>query len=146
MAYSGTRFPGPAPGRLRAGCGTHPDVLLVSAAFLITERTGNGPRPQGSGLQATAHDARRTLDFALTWTESSTRDLIPLRRRPYARRPRPAAGRWKHRGDSRGPEEACGGRGQAAHRPVRPGRGHSTMPVTYRVSAGRMGYRVTLSV
>ncbi|MFD4314832.1 DUF5954 family protein [Streptomyces sp. NPDC058548] len=51
--------------------------MLMPAAFLIVERRGNGSWTPGSGLQATAHDARRTLDFALTWMEPRTRGLIP---------------------------------------------------------------------
>ncbi|MFJ2938546.1 DUF5954 family protein [Streptomyces sp. NPDC087219] len=57
---------------------THPDVVvLMSAAFLIVEWHGNEPWTPGSGLQAAAHDARRTLAFALTWMEPRTRGLIP---------------------------------------------------------------------
>ncbi|WTR75243.1 DUF5954 family protein [Streptomyces zaomyceticus] len=77
LAYSGTSFPGPVLADSARAVESHPDVLLMSAAFLIVERSGNGPWSPGSGLQATAHDARRTLDFALTWMEPRTRGLIP---------------------------------------------------------------------
>ncbi|MFI6422916.1 DUF5954 family protein [Streptomyces sp. NPDC050842] len=76
LAYSGTRFPAPVLSDSARAVESHPDVLLMPAAFLIVERTGNGPWSPGSGLQATAHDARRTLDFALTWMEPRTRGLI----------------------------------------------------------------------
>ncbi|MFE2561610.1 DUF5954 family protein [Streptomyces sp. NPDC059352] len=77
LAYSGTTFPGPVLADSARAVESHPDVLLMPAAFLIVERSGNGPWSPGSGLQATAHDARRTLDFALTWMEPRTRGLIP---------------------------------------------------------------------
>ncbi|MFF2308484.1 DUF5954 family protein [Streptomyces sp. NPDC058128] len=56
---------------------SHPDVVLMPAAFLIVERSGNEPWTPGSSLHATAHDARRTLVFALTWMQPRTRGLIP---------------------------------------------------------------------
>ncbi|MEU7123581.1 DUF5954 family protein [Streptomyces zaomyceticus] len=77
LAYSGSGFPGPVVADSARAVESHPDVLLMPAAFLIVERTGNGPWSPGSGLQVTAHDARRTLDFALTWMEPRTRGLIP---------------------------------------------------------------------
>ncbi|MER5204812.1 DUF5954 family protein [Streptomyces sp. NPDC002825] len=77
LAYSGPNFPAPVLADSARAVESHPDVLLMPAAFLIVERTGDGPWSPGSGLQATAHDARRTLDFALTWMEPRTRGLIP---------------------------------------------------------------------
>ncbi|WP_269076257.1 DUF5954 family protein [Streptomyces venezuelae] len=77
LAYSGTTFPAPVLADSARAVESHPDVLLMPAAFLIVERSGNGPWSPGSGLQATAHDARRTLDFALTWMEPRTQGLIP---------------------------------------------------------------------
>ncbi|MCX5232983.1 DUF5954 family protein [Streptomyces sp. NBC_00233] len=76
LAYTGTRFPGPVLHDSAQALESHPDVLLLPAAFLIVERSGNEPWTPGSGLQATAHDARRTLAFALTWMEPRTRGLI----------------------------------------------------------------------
>ncbi|MFE5300366.1 DUF5954 family protein [Streptomyces sp. NPDC056632] len=77
LAYSGPTFPPAVLADSARAVKSHPDVLLMPAAFLIVERTGDGPWSPGSGLQATAHDARRTLDFALTWMEPRTRGLIP---------------------------------------------------------------------
>ncbi|MFB7868027.1 DUF5954 family protein [Streptomyces sp. NPDC056069] len=77
LAYSGPSFPAPVLADSARAVESHPDVLLMPAAFLIVERSGDGPWSPGSGLQATAHDARRTLDFALTWMEPRTRGLIP---------------------------------------------------------------------
>ncbi|MGW6564881.1 DUF5954 family protein [Streptomyces sp. NPDC054975] len=78
MAYTGSRFPEPVLHDSARAVETHPDVLLMPAAFLIVERSGSEPWKPGSGLQATAHDARRTLAFALTWMEPRTRGLIPF--------------------------------------------------------------------
>ncbi|MCZ0983362.1 DUF5954 family protein [Streptomyces diastatochromogenes] len=77
LAYSGTRFPAPVLADSARAVETHPDVLLMPAGFLIVERTADSAWSPGSGLQATAHAARRTLDFALTWMEPRIRGLIP---------------------------------------------------------------------
>ncbi|WP_426404631.1 DUF5954 family protein [Streptomyces sp. R-07] len=77
LAYTGTRFPDSVLHDSARALETHPDVLLMPTAFLIVERSGNEPWTPGSGLQATAHDARRTLAFALTWLEPRRRGLIP---------------------------------------------------------------------
>ncbi|MFC9344222.1 DUF5954 family protein [Streptomyces sp. NPDC057020] len=67
LAYTGTRFPDAVLHDSAQAVETHPDVLLMPTAFLIVERSGSEPWTPGSGLQATAHDARRTLAFALAW-------------------------------------------------------------------------------
>lgn len=77
LAYTGARFPAPVLADAARAVETHPDVLLMPAAFLIAERSGDDPWSPGSALHATAHDARRTLDFALTWMEPRIRGLIP---------------------------------------------------------------------
>ncbi|MER7625257.1 DUF5954 family protein [Streptomyces sp. NPDC126503] len=92
LAYSGTRFPAPVLADSARAVVSHPDVLLMPAAFLIVERSGDGPWSPGSGLQATAHDARRTLDFALTWMEPRTRGLIPYDADPTVDARHPPAG------------------------------------------------------
>ncbi|XIE81597.1 DUF5954 family protein [Streptomyces sp. SBR177] len=78
LAYSGTRFPAAVLRDSARAVETHPDVMLMPAAFLIVERAGTEPWSPGSGLQPTAHDARRALDFALTWLEPRQRGLIPF--------------------------------------------------------------------
>ncbi|MFF8599901.1 DUF5954 family protein [Streptomyces sp. NPDC015232] len=78
LAYSGTRFPAAVLRDSARAVETHPDVMLMPAAFLIVERSGTEPWSPGSGLHPTAHDARRALDFALTWLEPRRRGLIPL--------------------------------------------------------------------
>ncbi|MFI8522441.1 DUF5954 family protein [Streptomyces sp. NPDC085481] len=77
LAYSGSRFPDPVVRDSARALESHPDVMLMPAAFLIVERSGAGPWSPGSRLQATAHDARRTLAFSLTWMQPRTRGLIP---------------------------------------------------------------------
>ncbi|MDX2565246.1 DUF5954 family protein [Streptomyces sp. TX20-6-3] len=76
LAYTGARFPDPVLHDSVQAVETHPDVVLMPTAFLIVERSGNEPWTPGSGLQATVHDARRILAFALTWMEPRTRGLI----------------------------------------------------------------------
>ncbi|MEV4942868.1 DUF5954 family protein [Streptomyces zaomyceticus] len=92
LAYSGTGFPAPVLADSARAVKSHPDVLLMPTAFLIVERSGNGPWSPGSALQATAHDARRTLDFALTWMEPRTRSLIPYDADTTVDARRPATG------------------------------------------------------
>ncbi|MFC9341513.1 DUF5954 family protein [Streptomyces sp. NPDC057020] len=82
LAYSGIRFPEPVLHDSARAVESHPDVVLMPPAFLIVERSGTEPWTPGSGLQATAHDARRTLAFALTWMEPRTRGLIPYDAEP----------------------------------------------------------------
>ncbi|MEU2510288.1 DUF5954 family protein [Streptomyces sp. NPDC007863] len=93
LAYSGIRFPTPVLTDSARAVESHPDVLLMPAAFLIVERSGDGPWSPGSSLHATAHDARRTLDFALTWMEPRTRGMIPYDADPTVDARHPATGK-----------------------------------------------------
>ncbi|MEV7547643.1 DUF5954 family protein, partial [Streptomyces sp. NPDC089915] len=77
LAYTGTRFPDPVLQDSARALETHPDVLIMPTAFLIVERSDAEPWTPGSSLHATAHDARRTLAFALTWLTPRQRGLIP---------------------------------------------------------------------
>ncbi|MEU8619591.1 DUF5954 family protein [Streptomyces sp. NPDC048623] len=77
LTYTGTRFPEPVLHDSARAVESHPDVLLMPALFRIVERSGGEPWTTGSGLHATAHDARRTLDFSLVWWEPRARGLIP---------------------------------------------------------------------
>ncbi|MEV0281179.1 DUF5954 family protein [Streptomyces sp. NPDC050610] len=76
LAYSGSRYPENVLGDSQRAVRTHPDVMLLPAVFRVVEGDGNGWEI-GSGLHATAHDVRKTLDFALTWFEPRQRGLIP---------------------------------------------------------------------
>ncbi|MFD8261325.1 DUF5954 family protein [Streptomyces griseoluteus] len=78
LAYSGSRFPDDVLHDSEQAVQSHPDVLLMPAAFRIVQRSGEGHWTLGSQLHATAHHARRTLDFSLTWLEPRERGLIPL--------------------------------------------------------------------
>ncbi|MEV6332046.1 DUF5954 family protein [Streptomyces sp. NPDC051909] len=77
LAYTGSRFPASVRRDSAQAVESHPDVLLMPALFRIMERSDGEPWSTGSGLHATAHDARRTLDFALVWWEPRARGLIP---------------------------------------------------------------------
>ncbi|MFJ8311422.1 MULTISPECIES: DUF5954 family protein [unclassified Streptomyces] len=76
LAYAGSRFPENVRSDSRRAVGTHPDVMLLPAAFRVVERNGPGWKI-GSGLHASAHETRKTLDFALTWFQPRERGLIP---------------------------------------------------------------------
>ncbi|MGW0122144.1 DUF5954 family protein [Streptomyces sp. NPDC003327] len=82
LAYSGSRFPAAVLHDSARALETHPDVLFMPSAFLIVERSGTEPWTPGSSLHATAHDARRTLTFALTWMQPRQRGLIPYDAEP----------------------------------------------------------------
>lgn len=77
LAYSGSRFPTPVLTESLRALETHPDVLLLPATFAVVERSGGNWTP-GSALHVSAHDARKTLVFALTWWEPRKRGLIPM--------------------------------------------------------------------
>ncbi|GAA2262497.1 hypothetical protein GCM10010232_62690 [Streptomyces amakusaensis] len=76
LHYTGDRFPAPVREDSRRALDTHPDVLLLPATFTLVERTESGWRPI-SGPHATAHAARRSLDFALTWTWPQKQGVLP---------------------------------------------------------------------
>ncbi|MFK0289812.1 DUF5954 family protein [Streptomyces sp. NPDC090442] len=81
MAYAGTQYPDDVLLDSRQAVTTHPDILLLPATFKIVERIGTGWK-SGSGLHVSAHDARKTLDFSLTWWEPRGRGLIPMEAHP----------------------------------------------------------------
>ncbi|MFD6874121.1 MULTISPECIES: DUF5954 family protein [unclassified Streptomyces] len=75
LCYTGARFPDDVRADARRALDTHPDVLLLPATFTVAERRGSGWRPV-SGPHATAHEARKSLDFALTWMWPRMHGLI----------------------------------------------------------------------
>ncbi|MGI5347617.1 DUF5954 family protein [Streptomyces sp. CA-250714] len=77
MAYAGSRYPEDVLLDSQRALKTHPDILLLPATFKVVERTDT-EWTSGSGLHASAHDARKTLDFTLTWWEPRRRGLIPM--------------------------------------------------------------------
>ncbi|MFH8349504.1 DUF5954 family protein [Streptomyces sp. NPDC018045] len=76
LAYTGSRFPEDVRGDSHRALETHPDVMLLPTTFRIVEKSGPGWQT-GGGLHASAHGARRSLDFALTWLQPRLRGLIP---------------------------------------------------------------------
>ncbi|MEU3223392.1 DUF5954 family protein [Streptomyces sp. NPDC006976] len=79
LAYSGARFPRAVLRDSARALETHPDILFLPTAFAIVERSGKGGGwTVGSGLHASPHDARRSLDFSLTWLGPRERGLIAL--------------------------------------------------------------------
>ncbi|MEU6313617.1 DUF5954 family protein [Streptomyces sp. NPDC047014] len=77
LAYSGGRFPAQVIRDSRQALDTHPDVLLLPATFAVVERTTRGWKPV-SGPHACPHEARTSLDFALTWAWPRMAGLIPV--------------------------------------------------------------------
>ncbi|WP_256106117.1 DUF5954 family protein [Streptomyces sp. ODS05-4] len=82
LAYAGSRFPAHVLADSRNALVTHPDVLVLPATFAIVERTDTGWQPVGAP-HATAHAARRSLQFGLLWTWPRTHGLIPFEADPH---------------------------------------------------------------
>ncbi|GHB51608.1 hypothetical protein GCM10010347_21770 [Streptomyces cirratus] len=76
LCYAGERFPEDVRADSVRALETHPDVVLLPATFEVVERTAKGWKAV-SGPYATAHEARRSLDFALTWAWPRMHGLIP---------------------------------------------------------------------
>ncbi|MGW0390996.1 DUF5954 family protein [Streptomyces sp. NPDC003042] len=76
LCYTGERFPEDVRADARRALDTHPDVLLLPPTFGVVERTASGWKPI-SGPHATAHAARKSLDFALTWMWPRMQGHIP---------------------------------------------------------------------
>ncbi|RKT02859.1 hypothetical protein BX286_0770 [Streptomyces sp. 3211.6] len=83
LSYAGARYPAAVLADSRRALQTHPDVLLLPAAFTVMERTGTGWKPV-SGPHVSAHAARRSLDFTLTWAWPRMYGLIPIESDPTA--------------------------------------------------------------
>ncbi|MFD0264969.1 DUF5954 family protein [Streptomyces sp. NPDC127106] len=77
LHYVGDRFPADVRADSRQALATHPDVLLLPPTFAVVEQSGNGWKPV-SGPHPTAHAARRSLEFGLTWAWPRMRGLIPV--------------------------------------------------------------------
>ncbi|MFE2140814.1 DUF5954 family protein [Streptomyces sp. NPDC059456] len=75
LSYAGGRFPQDVRSDSRQALAGHPDVLLLPPSFTIVERTAGGWTPV-NGPHASAHAARRALDFSLTWMWPRLRGLI----------------------------------------------------------------------
>ena len=77
FVYAGSRFPDYVIEESRRALRTHPDVVLLPTTFAVVERDDPGWEPVSRG-HATAHGARRSLDFFLTWLEPRTHGLLPV--------------------------------------------------------------------
>ncbi|MFJ4477983.1 DUF5954 family protein [Streptomyces xanthochromogenes] len=77
LCYSGDRFPRDVLADSRRAVTTHPDILLLPPTFTVVEQTANAWAPV-NGPHATAHAARRSLDFSLTWAWPRMNGLIPV--------------------------------------------------------------------
>ncbi|MBT2539431.1 hypothetical protein J7E99_01590 [Streptomyces sp. ISL-44] len=76
LCYTGERFPEDVRADAERALDTHPDVLLLPPTFTVVEQAGSSWRPV-SGPHATAHAARKSLDFSLTWMWPRMRGHIP---------------------------------------------------------------------
>ncbi|MFB7512760.1 DUF5954 family protein [Streptomyces sp. NPDC056144] len=84
LAYTAKKFPRQVREDSARAVESHPDVVMMPAAFLVVEKAGKGNWTPSSGLHATAHDARKSLDFSFTWMEPRRRGLIPFDTDPHA--------------------------------------------------------------
>ncbi|MER5726741.1 DUF5954 family protein [Streptomyces sp. NPDC002138] len=84
LCYTGERFPGDVRADSRRALDTHRDVLLLPPTFTVVEQTRARGWKGVSGPHATAHDARVSLDFALTWAWPRMHGLIPIGADPGA--------------------------------------------------------------
>lgn len=66
LHYTGDRFPDHVRADSEQALFSHPDVLLLPATFTVVEQHAGGWTPS-NGPHATAHAARKSLHFALTW-------------------------------------------------------------------------------
>ncbi|MDJ0380364.1 DUF5954 family protein [Streptomyces sp. G-G2] len=74
--YTGDRFPEDVRADSERAVDTHPDILVLPPTFTVVEQTPGGGTPL-SGPHVSAHAARKSLDFALTWMWPRMRGLIP---------------------------------------------------------------------
>ncbi|MET9699356.1 DUF5954 family protein [Streptomyces sp. NPDC006529] len=78
LRYSGTRFPEAVLADSRRALESHPDVLVLPPTFTVVERTSARHWEPVSGPHVSAHEARKSMDFTLTWAWPRMRGLIPL--------------------------------------------------------------------
>ncbi|MEV7520477.1 DUF5954 family protein [Streptomyces sp. NPDC091371] len=67
LRYTGERFPEDVRADAHRALDTHPDVLLLPATFTVVEQTAARGWSPVTGPHSTAHAARKSLDFFLTW-------------------------------------------------------------------------------
>lgn len=77
LAYSGAQYPYDVLHDAGRALDSHPDVLLMPASYRILK--GSGDRWSSAGaLHTSAHGARRSLEFGLTWFEPRQEGLIEI--------------------------------------------------------------------
>lgn len=76
LCYTGERFPEHVRADSRRALDTYPDVLVLPATFAVVEQAARSWTPV-SGPHASAHAARLSLDFALTWMWPRMHGHIP---------------------------------------------------------------------
>ncbi|WP_329389309.1 DUF5954 family protein [Streptomyces sp. NBC_01351] len=77
LHYTGERFPEDVRADAHRSLDTHPDVLLLPATFTVVEQTAARGWSPVAGPHPTAHAARKSLDFSLTWMWPRMHGLIP---------------------------------------------------------------------
>nr|WP_308015473.1 DUF5954 family protein [Streptomyces huiliensis] len=80
LHYTGDRFPDDVRADSARALTTHPEVLLLPAVFVLVEHDADHDEHRwkpASGAHASVHDARKTLDFTLTYILPRQHDLIP---------------------------------------------------------------------
>lgn len=77
LAYSGDHYPSDVLSDSVRAVADHPEVLLLPTAFRVLENHG-GTWGISGGLHPSAHGARQTLEFGLTWFEPRRLGLIPI--------------------------------------------------------------------
>ncbi|MFI5979632.1 DUF5954 family protein [Streptomyces sp. NPDC051555] len=78
LRYSGARYPEDVLADSRRALDSHPDVLLLPPTFTVVEQTGARNWEPVSGPHVSAHEARKSMDFTLTWAWPRMRGLIPV--------------------------------------------------------------------
>lgn len=76
LRYTGARFPQGVLADSRRALETHPDILVLPPTFTVVEQTSARNWEPVSGPHVTAHEARKSLDFSLTWAWPRMRGLI----------------------------------------------------------------------
>ncbi|WP_052398190.1 DUF5954 family protein [Streptomyces sp. NRRL F-5123] len=75
LAYSGARYPQDVLRDAARAVTDHPDVVLLPTTFRVLRQRGDTWTIDG-GLHCTAHEARRSLEFGLTWFEPRKQGII----------------------------------------------------------------------
>lgn len=75
LAYTGARYPADVRRDSARAVDSHPEVVLLPTTFRVLDHQ-DGRWSLNGTLHSTAHGARQTLEFALTWFEPRQQGLI----------------------------------------------------------------------